>query len=170
MSQARAFWRNNSSNGTDYAFFPNKPTPGPNAGGLPFQMKVSGVARPEPSTWALMLIGFGGLGLIRYCRRAVPASRAWRHFAFSWTASGWIISSWRAHSSNELRRLPTVRKISKTSPCAPPEGLPSGASNPSQRARPTGQIVRYLNRTYRVLATRGQQFIQRIRNKVKLAL
>src|ERR1700755_2305823 len=35
----------------------------------------------------------------------------------------------------------------------PVEGLLSGASNPSKRAAPTGQIVRYLNRTYRLLPT-----------------
>ncbi len=68
----------NSSNGTDYGFFPNKPTPGPNAGGPPFQMEVSGVAVvPEPSTWGLILTGFTGLGLLAYRRRtAVASSRA----------------------------------------------------------------------------------------------
>ncbi|HZZ23224.1 MAG TPA: PEP-CTERM sorting domain-containing protein [Roseiarcus sp.] len=30
---------------------------------------------PEPSTWALMLLGFAGLGFVRY-RRASTASRA----------------------------------------------------------------------------------------------
>ena len=50
--------------------------------------------------------------------------------------------------------IPSGSGCSKTPPCAPPEGLPSGASQPLQkRAGLTGQIVRYLNRTYRVLAT-----------------
>lgn len=64
----------NSSNSTDYEFFPNKPTPPPSNGGPPFQMEVSGTAVLEPSTWALM---FAGLGLTAYSRRsAVAASRA----------------------------------------------------------------------------------------------
>jgi hypothetical protein len=67
----------NSSITTDYAFFPNKPTPPPSNGGPPFQMEISGTAVPEPSTWVLMLAGFAGLGLIAYSRRsAVAASRA----------------------------------------------------------------------------------------------
>jgi hypothetical protein len=61
----------NSSNGTDYFFFPN------NYGGVvseAFQMKVSGVATPEPSTWALMLAGFAGLGFLAHRRRTAFAS------------------------------------------------------------------------------------------------
>jgi hypothetical protein len=43
---------------TDYAFYPNNPA---------FQMEVSGVAGvPEPSTWAMMLLGFAGLGFAGY--------------------------------------------------------------------------------------------------------
>jgi len=48
----------NSSSFTDGGFFPNKPTPPPNNGLPPFQMEVLGAAVPEPSTWALMLVGF----------------------------------------------------------------------------------------------------------------
>ncbi len=59
----------NSSNPTDFFFFPNN-----GAGGEPaFQMEVSGTAVPESSTWVLMLVGFGGLGLIAFRRRAALA-------------------------------------------------------------------------------------------------
>jgi hypothetical protein len=64
----------NSSDITDFSFFPNKPTPPPNNGGPIFQMEVSGVATPEPSTWAMMLVGLGGLGLLAHRRRAAHVS------------------------------------------------------------------------------------------------
>lgn len=54
----------NSSYITDNDFFPNKPTPSPNNGGPIFQMEISGVATPEPSTWAMMALGFGALGFM----------------------------------------------------------------------------------------------------------
>ena len=60
---------------------------------------------PEPSTWAMMLLGFAGLGYAAYRRTRNAVS---------------------------VGRIPT----------------------PLKRAKPTGQITRYLNRTYRVLATR----------------
>jgi hypothetical protein len=56
----------NSSSFTDGGFFPDKPTPPPNNGLPPFQMEVLGIAVPEPSTWAMMLLGFAGLGLAGY--------------------------------------------------------------------------------------------------------
>jgi hypothetical protein len=39
-------------------------------------MEVSGVATPEPSTWAMMTLGFAGLGFAGYraSRRAVAAT------------------------------------------------------------------------------------------------
>lgn len=64
----------NSSNLTDGGFFPNKPTPPPNNGGPIFQMEVRGVATPEPSAWALMLVGLAGLGLLAHRRRNPLAS------------------------------------------------------------------------------------------------
>ena len=58
----------NSSYVTDSMFYPNN---NGSVGGLPaFQMEVSA---PEPSTWALLLTGFGGLAFIGYRRRAALA-------------------------------------------------------------------------------------------------
>ena len=51
----------NSSNATDFTFFRNHSVP-PFPFDVAFQMEVSGVATPELSTWAMMLIGFAGLG------------------------------------------------------------------------------------------------------------
>jgi hypothetical protein len=48
----------NSSDATDFAFYPNNRDGGEQA----FQMEVSGAAAPETSTWAMMLLGFAGLG------------------------------------------------------------------------------------------------------------
>ena len=64
----------NSSDDTDFAFFPNG-----RGVEAPFQMEVSGFAAPEPSTWVLMLAGFSGLGVLAHRRRtalAVAASSA----------------------------------------------------------------------------------------------
>lgn len=62
----------NSSDATDFMFYPNNN--GSVGGGPAFQMEVSGTAVPEPSTWVQMLVGFGGLGLIAYRRRAALTS------------------------------------------------------------------------------------------------
>jgi PEP-CTERM motif len=52
----------NSSNPTDFFFFPNNRDGGEEA----FQMEVASV--PEPSTWAMMLMGFAGIGFSGYRR------------------------------------------------------------------------------------------------------
>jgi PEP-CTERM motif len=54
----------NASYITDNGLFPNKATPPPNNGGPIFQMEVQGVPTPEPSTWALMIVGLASLGLL----------------------------------------------------------------------------------------------------------
>ena len=66
----------NASYITDNGFFPNRPTPPPNNGGPIFQMEVSAVATPEPSTWAMMALGFAGLGAIRWRSSRGTAPRA----------------------------------------------------------------------------------------------
>jgi hypothetical protein len=64
----------NSSNATDFTFFRNQGVP-PFAFDFAFQMKVSS-AVPEPSTWAMMLLGFEGLGYAGYrtSRRAAATA------------------------------------------------------------------------------------------------
>jgi hypothetical protein len=39
---------------------------------LAFQREVSGVATPELSTWAMMVLGFAGLGYAGYRRAREP--------------------------------------------------------------------------------------------------
>jgi hypothetical protein len=58
----------NSSNATDFTFFRNQGVP-PFPFDVAFQMEVSGAATPEPSTWAMMGLGFAGLGVWRWRRR-----------------------------------------------------------------------------------------------------
>ncbi len=64
----------NSSIATDFTFFRNQGVP-PYPFDVAFQMEVSGVATPEPSTWAMMLLGFAGLGLAGW-RAARPTTTA----------------------------------------------------------------------------------------------
>src|SRR4029077_6419170 len=71
-----------------------------------------------------------------------------------------------AHSSNssassliELRRFPPVEKIQKHRHARTLKGLRPAHPTPPKRAGPTGQIVRYLNRTYRLLPTRDATFV-----------
>ena len=58
----------NSSDATDFTFFLNKGVP-PFAVDLAFQMEVSGTAVPEPSTWAMMLLGFAVFGYAGFRHR-----------------------------------------------------------------------------------------------------
>jgi PEP-CTERM motif-containing protein len=58
----------NSSDASDFAFFPNNRDDGEEA----FQMEVG---TPEPSTWALMLVGLAGLGVLARSRRSTVAVR-----------------------------------------------------------------------------------------------
>ncbi len=73
-------------------------------------------------------------------------ARVQRRNVRSLTPSNAAASAWLSSANSQA-------ECSKTSPCAPPLGLLSGASNPPKGPRLTGQIVRYLNRTYRVLRT-----------------
>src|SRR4029077_4976216 len=59
----------------------------------------------------------------------------------------------------ELRRFPPVEKIQKNRHAPPLKGLRPAHPTPPKRAGPTGQIVRYLNRTYRLLPTRDATFV-----------
>jgi PEP-CTERM motif len=59
----------NASQITDTTFFPNAPPPSF------LQMEVTGAAvAPEPSTWALMLVGLAGLGLAGRSHRSSRSS------------------------------------------------------------------------------------------------
>jgi hypothetical protein len=62
----------NASDPTDFLFFPNNKE----TGGQAFQMEVSGVAAPEPSTWAMMALGFTGLGFLGWSGSRQTAARA----------------------------------------------------------------------------------------------
>jgi hypothetical protein len=55
----------NSSLATFLSFFPNQGVP-PFAIDFAYKMEVTGTAVPEPSTWAMMLLGFAGLGCAGY--------------------------------------------------------------------------------------------------------
>jgi hypothetical protein len=45
-------------------------------GSAAFHADFSASAVPEPSTWAMMLIGFAGVGIIAYRRKSKPALMA----------------------------------------------------------------------------------------------
>jgi hypothetical protein len=56
--------------GTDFVKFTVVATGPDNTDALLDNVSVSGVAVPEPATWAMMLVGFGGLGAMLRRRRA----------------------------------------------------------------------------------------------------
>ena len=59
----------------------------------------------------------------------------------------------------QLRQFPAALDVQKHRHAHPLKGFRPAHPNPPKRARPTGQIVRYLNRTYRVLPTKIHQFL-----------
>ncbi len=62
----------NSSNATDFTFFRNQGV-SPFAFNIAFQTEVSGVATPEPSTCALVLMGLAGLGYVGHRKTRLQA-------------------------------------------------------------------------------------------------
>ena len=80
---------NVSSGSGDIEIWPEYPYPGRPSPSEPGHMYVSGVSTPgdtddyftatfvpEPSTWAMMLLGFAGLGYLGYRSRKRPAAIA----------------------------------------------------------------------------------------------
>ena len=59
----------------------------------------------------------------------------------------------------QLRQFPTAQKIQKHRHAHPLRASVRRIPTPPKGAGPTGQIVRYLNRTYRVLRTRVAAFV-----------
>src|ERR1700678_1973368 len=55
----------------------------------------------------------------------------------------------------QLRRFPAAQNVQKHRHAHPLKGLRPAHPTLPKRARPTGQITRYLNRTYRLPATPG---------------
>ena len=55
----------------------------------------------------------------------------------------------------QLRRFPAVENVQKHRHAHPLKGFRPAHPTPPKGAGPTGQIVRYLNRTYRLLPTTG---------------
>src|SRR6202167_2533066 len=68
----------------------------------------------------------------------------------------------------ELRRFPAVQKIQKHRHAHPLKGLRPSHPTPPKGAGFTGQFVRYLNRTYRLLPTPERLFVAHPYNPVYL--
>ncbi len=64
----------NGSGGYQAAFF-GSVGDGPNEWGYNIAANVTVGAVPEPSTWAMMILGFAGVGFMAYRRKAKPAFR-----------------------------------------------------------------------------------------------
>jgi PEP-CTERM motif len=58
----------------DFGNYPNDPEAG--SGFINFIQVTSTGAVPEPSTWAMLLLGFAGIGFMAYRRKSKPASMA----------------------------------------------------------------------------------------------
>jgi hypothetical protein len=54
---------------------------------------ILGDAVPEPSTWAMMLVGFAGLGLLAVRRSRKGAIRAWRDDRFVSSSSSRLVTA-----------------------------------------------------------------------------
>src|SRR5271169_4614645 len=59
----------------------------------------------------------------------------------------------------QLRRFPAVQKIQKHRHAHTLKGFRPAHPNPPKRVRNTGQIVRYLNRSYHALATGNLEIV-----------
>ena len=64
----------------------------------------------------------------------------------------------------QLRRLPAVQNVQKHRHAHPLKGFRPAHPDPPKRAGSTGQIVRYLNRTYRLLPTEFAPFLYEKQN------
>jgi hypothetical protein len=57
---------------TDYELYPYSSASG---GGVDVHGTMTVAAVPEPATWAVMVLGFGGVGFLAYRRKSRPPFR-----------------------------------------------------------------------------------------------
>ena len=65
-------------------------------------------AVPEPSTWAMLLLGFAGIGFMAYRRKAKPLDQWWSALNFATIRSSNVKFS--PHASVALRSAPSMVK------------------------------------------------------------